>query len=98
MVPWDPMGHPTSCPRPRTGGMFHGIPRYHGTIGRDGQEGPSKYIPDLGLVGGTRDWWDVPWDPKAPWDNGTSRSPSGHSTAKLDNYGRNTSCIVVCDH
>ena len=44
-------------------------------------------IPELGLVGGTRDWWDVPWDPKALWDNGTSRSPSGHSTAKLGNYG-----------
>ena len=24
---------------------------------------------------------------KRLWDNGMSRSPSGHSTAKLDNYG-----------
>ena len=31
---------------------------------------------------------DVPWDPKALWDNGTSRSPSGHSTAKLENYAK----------
>ena len=22
----------------------------------------------------TWDWWDVPWDPKAPWDNGTSEN------------------------
>ena len=21
----------------------------------------------------TWDWWDVPWDPKAPWDNETSK-------------------------
>ena len=42
----------------------HGIPRYHGTMGQDGQEGPSTW-----------DWWDVPWDPKALWDNGCLAVP-----------------------
>ena len=35
------------------------IPRHHGAIGRDGQEELSTFQ--------TWDWWDIPWDPKAPW-------------------------------
>ena len=55
---------------------------YHGTMGRDGQEGQSMYPSRRyqGLVG-------CPMESQALWNNGTSRSPRGHSTAKLDHYG-----------
>ena len=69
-IPWDPkvlwdyrMGWTRAYSRPGTG-ISHGIPRYYGTIGQDGQEGLSIFQ--------TWDCWDIPWDPKAPWDNGTS--------------------------
>ena len=84
-------------PRPGTDGMYHGIPRYQGTMGQGDLVCSQTWdwwdILWDPKVQGTRSMyfrhgtWDVPWDPKAPWDNGTSQSPSGHSTARLDNKG-----------
>ena len=98
MVPWDPMGCPTSPspssnpnPSPDQGlvGCSMDPKAYHGTMGRDGQEGQSMHPRPVtggryqGLVG-------CPMESQALWNNGTSRSPRGHSTAKLDNYGEST--------
>ena len=77
-VPWDPKvpwNNRTEglsmYPRPVTGGRFHGIPRFHGTIGRGGQERLSMYPRPVtggryqGLVEcpmgsqGTMGQWDV---------------------------------------
>ena len=44
-----------------------GIPRYHGTMGRDGQEGPSMGCP-MGSQG-TMGQWDVPRHPTAKSNN-----------------------------
>ena len=49
--------------------ISHGIPRHHGTIGHDGQEGLSIFQ--------TWDWWDVPWDPKAHATMGRPRTSYG---------------------
>ena len=39
---WDGMDkRDQAYPRPGIAGISHGIPRYHGTVGQDGQEGLS---------------------------------------------------------
>ena len=59
-------------PRPGTAGLSHGIPSYHGTIGRDGRDSILQ----------TWDCWVIPWDPKLPWDyrtgwtRGTKHTPN----------------------
>ena len=62
--PWDRTSARASA-RSGTAGISHVIPRHNGTIGWDGQERLSIFQ--------TWDWWDVPWDSNAPWDNGTSQ-------------------------
>ena len=77
-VTWDLIGCPTS-PSPNPNPSPSPSPD-QGLVGYSmGSQGTMEVwdmmdkrdqvcMPDLWLTGGTRDWWDVPWDPKALWD------------------------------